>query len=282
MNNIKKETIKFGIFAEISITEENNNPKTFPSHWHNALEFTIARKSGCLYKVEGNLYELEKGDVLLVWPQQIHETVNIPQDGALFTQFSSAILESNLDLVSMSKLIYECHHISASEHPELTRHIADRVMEIKDIRNSSDPFTETKCKLCIYDILVNIGEFVLRERKDAIPAGFNSGAAYRYIHEACNFIVENSTENITQKDVAEKIGISTFYFSKIFKSYMNMSFPAYLSSVRVRNATKLLSDANLSITECAFMSGFQSTTAFNKAFHELTGHSPREYRKLYR
>jgi transcriptional regulator GlxA family with amidase domain len=38
----------------------------------------------------------------------------------------------------------------------------------------------------------------------------------------------------------------------------------------------------MTITECAFASGFQSTTAFNKAFHDITGYAPRDYRKLYR
>jgi len=62
---------------------------------------------------------------------------------------------------------------------------------------------------------------------------------------------------------------------------MQMSFPAYLSSVRVKNAIRLLADEKLSITDCAFLAGFQSTTTFNKAFRELTDYSPREYRKMY-
>ncbi|MBO7356271.1 MAG: AraC family transcriptional regulator, partial [Lachnospiraceae bacterium] len=32
----------------------------------------------------------------------------------------------------------------------------------------------------------------------------------------------------------------------------------------------------------AFMAGFQSTTTFNKVFRDITGYSPRDYRKLYR
>ena len=43
----------------------------------------------------------------------------------------------------------------------------------------------------------------------------------------------------------------------------------------------LLTEDSLSITECAFMAGFQSTTTFNKVFLESMGCSPREYRKLH-
>ena len=77
------------------------------------------------------------------------------------------------------------------------------------------------------------------------------------------------------------MGLSTFYFSKLFNEYMGTSFPEYLSGIRVQNVINLLLNENLSITECAFMAGFQSTTRFNKAFREVTGSTPREYRKMH-
>ena len=40
-------------------------------------------------------------------------------------------------------------------------------------------------------------------------------------------------------------------------------------------------DENMTITDCAFMSGFQSTTTFNKVFRDTTGCTPREYRKMH-
>ncbi|MBQ6589799.1 MAG: helix-turn-helix domain-containing protein [Butyrivibrio sp.] len=281
MNNAEKETINFDGLSEISITDEET-PEYYPAHWHNAMEFTIALKSGCKYRINGISYELKEGDVLLAWPQQIHETLFVPPKGAIFTQFSASIFENNMDLVSIARYLYDCHYFSNEEYPELTRFISDKVFEIRNIRISGNPLAETRCKICIYEILLKIGEFVLNDKKEEIEKTHASGSAWRYIHLACDYIIDNSTENITQAEVASRIGLSSYYLSKLFKSYMNMSFPAYLSNIRVRNAAKLLADDNLSITECAFQAGFQSTTAFNKAFHDITGYSPREYRKLCR
>ena len=98
---------------------------------------------------------------------------------------------------------------------------------------------------------------------------------------AFKLIAERHTDNISQAEVASNIGLNPYYFSKLFNEYTEMSFPAYLSSVRVQSAINLLTDERLSITDCAFMSGFQSTTTFNKVFHEVTGCTPREYRKLH-
>lgn len=281
MNNIEKETINFDSLSEISITDDET-PEYYPAHWHNAMEFTVALKPGCKYRINGIPYELDEGDVLLAWPRQIHETLFVPHKGAIFTQFSVAIFENNMDLVAIARYLYDCHYFARKDYPEITKFIADKVYEIRNIRNSGDVFAETKCKICIYEILLKIGEFVLDDKKEEIEKGRASGTAWKYVYSACNYIIENATENLTQAQVAEQIGLSSFYLSKLFKHYMNMSFPAYLANIRVRNATKLLAEDSLSITECAFQAGFQSTTAFNKAFHEITGYSPREYRKLNR
>ena len=136
--------------------------------------------------------------------------------------------------------------------------------------------------MCIYDALLKIGEYVMAENEKDDMSEKKSGSGWNYIHAACNYIAEKSAENITQAEGAGYVGLSTFYFSKLFKQCMHISFPAYLSNIRVRRAASLLLNKDLSITECAFLARFQSTTAFNKAFHDITGYSPRDFRKLYR
>ncbi len=281
MEKIVKEKIQFHSPSAISITDDNIL-ETFPPHWHNAAEFTLILKDGCKYRINEELYEANKGDVLLAWPHQIHETVKIPEKGAIFFQFPSTVLENSFDLVSISRFLYSCHHIENDQNPALTKLIENKIWEMKELYNSADPFAETKCKMSIYSILLAIGEHVLSENKRNAESQDNYGTGWNYIHSACRYIVENASEDLTQAGVARHIGLSTFYFSKLFKQYMRMSFPTYLSNIRVRNAASLLLNDNFSITECAFHAGFQSTTTFNKVFHDITGHSPREYRKLYR
>lgn len=281
MESFGKEFIKFDTVSSVNVTDVTA-PGTYHAHWHNAAEFTVALKDGCVYKINDEVFELEKGDVLLAWPQQIHETVSMPKNGAMFIQFSAVIIENNLDLVSLSRFLYNCKHISAKDYPELTSYIADSIFEIKKIHSSSDSLAETRCKLCIYNILIKISEHVLANINYNLNDESAPDAGWNYIQAACTYIIENSADDISQKDVADHVGLSTFYLSKLFKRYMNMSFPAYLSNIRVQAAAKLLMDKSISITDCAFLAGFQSTTAFNKAFHEITGYSPRDYRKLYR
>ncbi len=112
MEKITKEKITFTSPSSITVTDIDA-PLTFPPHWHNAAEFTVAVMDGCRYTVNGTNFELKAGDVLLAWPQQIHETVKIPHGGAVFIQFPALILDNNTDLVAISRFLNELHYISA-------------------------------------------------------------------------------------------------------------------------------------------------------------------------
>lgn len=276
-----KEIINYPQINGITLVE-NNIPQVFPSHWHNAAEFVLVLKDGCRYKIGDTLYKSTAGDILLVWPRELHELVKIPHESIVFIQFSSHLIENNTDLASATRFLNECHLISSKKNAELTKKIRKIFEKISDIYKKKNLFSETKCKLLVYEILVLIGEYAMKEFRQSLGEEHFSSRSWNYIRAACSYIAEHSAENITQTEVAEKVGLSPFYFSKLFNEYTKMAFPSYLSSIRVQNAINLLADENRSITECAYESGFQSTTAFNKLFHELTGCNPRDYRKLHR
>lgn len=280
MNKNDKEIIRYSNIHGISVTQEGI-PTRFQSHWHNDAEFSIALKDGCHYKISDNDYVLEKDDIILIWPRELHSVVHIPERGSILIQFSSNIIENNHDIISATSFIYNCHVIRAKKEPELAGQLKELLYKIRDINNKNQYFRETKCKIYIYDILLLIGEHAIKEKREQMGQKHYSDTAWNYIRTACAYISEHSTENITQTEVASETGLSPYYFSKLFKEYTQMSFPAYLSGIRVQNAIALLTDNRLSITDCAFMSGFQSTTTFNKCFLEITGCSPREYRRMH-
>ena len=278
---MEKEIINYPELNGISVTERNI-PNKFPAHWHNAAEFTVILEDGCSYKIGDTVYKPEAGDILLAWPRELHEILNAPDNSSFFIQFSSGFMEANTDLVAALRFFKSCHLISSKKEPDLTEKLRAIFDKIRDSYNQKERFAETRCKLYVYEMLVQIGEYVMREHQEQLGDEKYSNKSWNYIRTACNYIAEHASENITQSDVATYTGLSPYYFSKLFNEYTDMSFPAYLSGIRVKNAIHLLSNEQLSITDCAFMAGFQSTTTFNKIFLEITGCTPREFRKLHR
>ncbi len=272
-----KEIIRYYHVNGIVFTDDGG-PSSFPPHWHTAAEFTVIKGEGCKYKIGDTIYAPEPGDVLLSWPRELHETINVPENAASFVQFSSGIIESNTDLTAAASFLGTCHLISAKEEPELAKKLTELIFKIRDtyrgIGVTSNYFLETKCKQLVYEILILIGEHVMREHKQMIGKDRFSDKAWSYIRSACSYISEHAADNITQAEVAAVTGLSPYYFSKLFNEYTHTTFPEYLASIRVKNAISLLADDKLSITDCAFAAGFQSTTTFNKLFLEHTGCSP--------
>lgn len=276
---MEREIIKYPNIHGVSFTD-NGIPDVFPPHWHNDAEFLLVMKKGCKYRIDGVVFEGDVGDVILVWPRELHEVLHNPKNGVVFIQFSSYLIESNSDFAAASHFLHECHIIKRAENSELTEKITELFCKIRDIHDKKCYFTETRCKLLVYEILLLIGEFILKEHCNSLKDERFSDRAWDYVRFACSYISEHSAENITQAEVAEKTGLSPYYFSKLFNEYTKMSFPSYLAKIRIQNVINLLANTTRSVTNCALESGFQSTTTFNKLFMEYTGTSPREYRKL--
>ena len=73
--------------------------------------------------------------------------------------------------------------------------------------------------------------------------------------------------------------ISEVYLRKLFKEKYGISPMKYLTSVRLKNAKKLMDYPFLSLAECSKRSGFSTVQYFGRVFLKEFGISPGQYRK---
>lgn len=99
--------------------------------------------------------------------------------------------------------------------------------------------------------------------------------------DAMRYIAEHYQDNITLEELAERLGISPFYLSKVIKKDTGRNFVDVLSEARIEAAKKLLAE-NKSIKEITFATGFNSQNYFAKIFKKHVGCSPREFRAALR
>lgn len=99
------------------------------------------------------------------------------------------------------------------------------------------------------------------------------------IVNAVKYIEKNLHRKICLEEVANKVYLSQYYFSKLFKKELGMNFVAYLKYQRVTKAKELLRHSNLSIDEIARRVGFSQTSYFCKSFRDITSKSPSSFRK---
>ncbi|MEX2382711.1 MAG: helix-turn-helix domain-containing protein [Opitutales bacterium] len=99
------------------------------------------------------------------------------------------------------------------------------------------------------------------------------------IQRARKFIEENFSEEVSLGQVAKAMNMSIFYFCKVFKKSTGLTFTEYLTRIRIEKAKEMLLNPHTRISEAAFAVGFQSLSQFNRAFKNITGQPPTEYRR---
>lgn len=102
-----------------------------------------------------------------------------------------------------------------------------------------------------------------------------------YIREALTFIDQNYQRDISIEEIAEVCGLNRSYFGKVFRDAVGESPQTYLLHYRMVRAAQLLKETRLSIGEIAGMVSYTNQLHFSRAFKNVHGVSPREYRSTH-
>lgn len=98
------------------------------------------------------------------------------------------------------------------------------------------------------------------------------------VSKAIQLVKQRFRENITLDIVAEELGVSSFYLSKLFHKHTGMNFTEYLTQKRIAQAKRLLENGEMNIKEIAYATGFNSQSYFSKIFKKYVGIAPSDYK----
>ncbi|WP_445489143.1 bifunctional transcriptional activator/DNA repair enzyme AdaA [Niallia sp. 03133] len=96
------------------------------------------------------------------------------------------------------------------------------------------------------------------------------------------FLLQQYKQKIELKDIANHVGLSTYYLERLFKQETAETPRTYLEKIRVDKAAYLLATTNRTNLEICYEVGFQSPSNFYKVFRRSKNCSPSEYRILKR
>ena len=91
-------------------------------------------------------------------------------------------------------------------------------------------------------------------------------------------MVADLAEDRSLTSTAREVGMSTFYFARVFRELLGESPHQYLLRARLAHAARLLRN-EASVTEAAFSSGFGNVSHFTRTFHRRFGVAPFKYAK---
>ena len=86
-------------------------------------------------------------------------------------------------------------------------------------------------------------------------------------------------QKIKLEQFAQRVAVNSTYLNRYFNQEYGCSFLQYLTSLRIEQAEMLLRDSNAEIEDICYNTGFNSPSAFHKAFKNRYGCSPSEWRR---
>ncbi len=99
------------------------------------------------------------------------------------------------------------------------------------------------------------------------------------LNEAIEYIESHLTEEVEYKALAKIAKCSTYHFQRMFSYVAGVSLSEYIRRRRMSLAATRLQESNAKVLDVALHFGYDSPTAFNRAFQSVHGIPPSKVKK---
>lgn len=93
-----------------------------------------------------------------------------------------------------------------------------------------------------------------------------------------DYIYSHIHNRITVKELANYLGLSESYLSKLFHKEMGLSISQYILNLKIEKAKNLLQYSEYNVVDIANYLSFSSQSHFIQVFQKFTGMTPHKYR----
>ncbi len=100
------------------------------------------------------------------------------------------------------------------------------------------------------------------------------GLSHQQLEIVTSYIKAYFYDSISLEDLAALVGLSRYYFARMFKRSTGFSPHEYLTRERIEQAKRLLSLGVMNITEVAHFTGFADVSKFSTIFKSIVGVPP--------
>ncbi len=248
-------------------------------HWHAQVEVNYVVRGSVHYRMAGHDLRLDAGQMCLFWGGQPHR-MDESSDDSLYAgahlplvHFFRMRLPPAISAMLMGGATMLTSETDCADDRNFPRW--------RSWANSGD---EVKARHAVEELLLRVERMFL-EPYTIIALGKegNAGAASASpspaVERMCDFIAANFLEEIDAVDIAAAAGLHPKYAMNLFRKSTGMTLIKYVTLLRLSRAQAMLMNGNDSILQVALDSGFGSVSAFNKAFRQIAGMPPSDFRR---
>lgn len=239
-------------------------------HWHRSVEIFAVCRGSLRFYIDDKPWDLRADEFMIVNSNEIHSVDSPFPNETIVLQIPLKMFE---DYFTGEQFIWFTHEPGRRDA---------RFMElVKDLYHTYVDRAcgyDMKMKSLFYDIMYYlVKEYRLTEVDQRfVRKNKNLGK----LSMITSYMKDNYTGDLSLEEVARVFGYSPTYLSRMFQRYAGIGFKAYVQSIRLEYAVKILENGGYSVTEAAIRSGFSGSKALARAFQKKYGILPSEYKSL--
>lgn len=280
-NNYKKECYDQNPHFKIHHSHGNYKSDLAINYLHYDKELIIEyfKNGQTSIKIEGNVYTVNDGDILITSPEELHFSTT--KDGVFIEKISIHVNETLLSIFGGDRTVFFDKIVDKKKGVgNLINAETVKKFELDKTFNQCLTFAKNRsmesqvlltCK--IVEVLSIISKLIATDdNKKLSPTNGNEP-----VNLMIDYINKHYNEDITLEKLAEKFHFSKYYISHLFKDYAGVSPYDYLIIRRLYNFNDLVR-GKTSISEACFLVGFNNYSNFFRLYKKHFKITPQQFK----
>ncbi len=149
----------------INTIDQTSFPRHFTLHWHKYIEIiALPDHTDTAFlpeiRINQTTYKINPGDVLLIWPGELHEIINNSSNQIIGVQFAPTLLNELPDFAPYLNLFRTYRHIQQSLSPYLSQSLLINMERMLSIQKAQEDFCSVESIICLYEMFMEFGTYL--------------------------------------------------------------------------------------------------------------------------
>lgn len=256
--------------------------QSIPAHWHPEMEIFFLVEGKARVILADAEFHLEAGDSYVVNSGVLHAVFPVGDEPC---HYNSMVFAPSI-IAGAPSSAFDVLYV----HPFLRQGGAAWVLRA-DTRTDADVTALFREAFAACHAAPDGYEFTVRDRLSRIMLMLRERSPERTVHRGAiheqrmklmvAWIGEHYAESVTVERIADSAGICVRECQRMFTGILDQSPMQYLARVRVAAAAEALTANDAPIAQIGRTCGLGAPAHFSRQFKQITGMTPRDYRKRY-
>jgi len=268
------------------LSVERREPQpAFPRHKHEFSEVVIVTGGSGLHVTGAESWRISSGDAFVIGRTRIHEyqdRQNLGLINILFDPERLKLQPVDLPAVPGYHALFTLESARRSQFKSRLRLSSGELAAVLGLVDELEAELTARIPGFGFMAMALFMQIVCQLSRCYSQTQSADSMALLLCAEAIAHLESHFSDPLNLDRLAAIAHMSKRSFIRSFHAATGSSPIARLIQLRVRQATRLLSQTDASITEIAFKAGFNDSNYFARQFHKLTGLTPRAFRQQQR